>query len=156
MVVPAGHVEFLKQPLSLWLATASADNIPEPIKCTGIVFDPSTDIFTCFAPLKFAKTGFKHLESNPTLALVGVELHTFEGYQYKGPYITHRDCTPEEVEFQLGYLQEFTTLLGTFGYSTPGFYGAYFHPPFVALTFQATQVFDQSPRNGTGGELGKT
>lgn len=156
MVVPDRHVEFLKQPLSFWLATASVDNIPEPIKCTGIAFEPSTEIFTCFAPLKFVHTGLKQLQQNPIVALVGVELHTFEGYQYKGPYLSHRDCTPEEVEFQLGYLKEFTTLLGTFGYSTPGFYGAYYHPPFVAIMFKAMQVFDQSPKNGTGGELPRT
>ena len=156
MVVPSRHVEFLKQPLSFWLATASADNIPEPIKCTGITFDPLTDTFTCFAPLKFVQTGLKHLRENPTVALVGVELHTYEGYQYKGPYLSHRDCTPQEVEFQLQYMKEFTGVLGSFGYSVAGFHNAYFHPPFVAITFQATQVFDQSPRNGTGGELNKT
>ena len=156
MVVPFTHVEFLKQPLSFWLATASADNTPEPIKCTGITFDPLTDTFTCFAPLKFAQTGFKHLQQNPIIALVGVELHTYEGYQYKGPYLSHRDCTPEEVEFQHQYLQDFTAVLESFGYSRTGFYGTYHQPPFVAITFRATQVFDQSPRNGTGGELGKT
>lgn len=156
MIVPARHAEFLKQPLSFWLATAGADNIPEPIKCTGIAFDPSTDIFTCYAPLKFASTGLRHLQENPTLALVGVELHTYEGYQYKGPFLSYHNCTPEEVEFQVGYLRELTGILGSFGYSASGFYSAYFHPPFIALKFQAMQVFDQSPKNGTGGELGKT
>lgn len=156
MVVPSRHVEFLKQPLSFWLATASAGNIPEPIKCTGITFDPSTDIFTCFVPLKFAQTGFNHIRQNPMLALVGVELHTYEGYQYKGHYLSHRDCTVQEVEFQHQYMKEFTDILDSFGYSGPGYYRAYIQPPFVAITFQATQVFDQSPKNGTGGELSKT
>lgn len=155
MVVPSWHVEFLKQPLSFWLATASSDNIPEPIKCTGITFDPLTDTFTCFAPLKFARTGFEHLRKNPILALVGVELHTYEGYQYKGPYLSRRDCTPQEVEFQHQYMKEFTDILNSFGYSGAGYYKAYIQPPLVAITFQAAQVFDQSPKIGTGGEIGR-
>lgn len=155
MVVPSWHVEFLKQPLSFWLATASGDNVPEPIKCTGITFNPFTDTFTCFVPLKFAVTGFKHLQENPILALVGVELHTYEGYQYKGPYLSRRDCTPPEVEHVDRYMKEFTDILESFGYSGPGYYKAYIKPPFVAITFQATQVFDQSPKTGTGGEIGK-
>lgn len=155
MVVPSRHVDFLKQPLSFWLATASKDSIPEPIKCTGIAFDPLTDIFTCFAPLKFATKGIKHLQENPVISLVSVELHTYEGYQYKGPYLSHRDCTAHEVEFQVQYLKEFTDTLALFGYSASGFHNAYFHPPFVAILFQANQVFDQSPKNGTGGELDK-
>ena len=156
MVVPSRHVEFLKQPLSFWLATASSDNTPEPIKCTGIVFEPLNDTFTCFAPLKFARTGFKHLQENPILSLVGVELHTYEGYQYKGPYLSRRDCTPLEVEFQHRYMKEFTDILESFGYSRQGYFKAYIQPPFVAITFRAAKVFDQSPKIGTGGEIGKT
>ncbi len=155
MVVPSWHVDFLKQPLSFWLATASLENVPEAIKCTGIRFDPETDTFTCFAPRKFSETGIMHLAENPVLSLVGVDLYSYEGYQYKGPYISRRECSEEEVAFQLSYLNEFTDILHSFGYSGPGYYKAYMHPPFVAFTFQVAQVFDQSPKNGTGGELGK-
>ncbi len=155
MVVPPGHVDFLRQPLSFWLATAALDNTPEVIKCTGILFQPETDTFTCFAPLKFCRTGFRHLEENPVMALVGVELYTYEGYQYKGPYISHRECSPGEVSFQLAYMKQLTDILHSFGYSGPGYYKAYVHHPFVAFTFRATQVFDQSPKSGTGGELAK-
>jgi hypothetical protein len=154
MVVPPWHVDFLKQPLSFWLATASLENFPETIKCTGITFQPETDTFTCFAPLKFSGTGIKHLAENPVLALVGVHLHTYEGYQYKGPYIGRRECTDEEVAFQLSYMKELTGILHSFGYSGPGYYKAYMHAPFIAFSFKATHVFDQSPKNGTGGELG--
>ena len=132
MVVPARHVDFLKQPLSFWMATASVDNIPEPIKCTGISFDPSTDTFTCFAPLKFAQIGLKHLQQNPVLSLVGVELHTYEGYQYKGPYLSHRDCTPQEVEFQHQYMKEFTDIAGIIWiFQPPVFTGLIFSLPLL-------------------------
>lgn len=156
MVVPSWHVDFLKQPLSFWLATASLKNVPETIKCTGIRFEAETDTFTCFAPLKFSETGFKHLAENPILSLVGVDLYSYEGYQYKGVYISRRDCTAEEVAFQLSYMKEFTDILHSFGYSGPGYYKAYMHSPFIAFAFKVTQVFDQSPKNGTGGELGKS
>jgi len=154
MVVPSWHVEFLKQPLSFWLATANLANVPEPVKCTGISFDPSTDTFECFVPSKFTKKAFDDLKENPILALVGVELHTYEGYQYKGPYLSSRDCTAEEVEHSYTHMKAFSEILDTFGYSGKGFFKAYVHPPFVAISFRAEQVFDQSPKVGTGGEIG--
>jgi hypothetical protein len=153
MVVPEWHVDFLKQPLSFWIATTNLENIPEPAKCTGISFDHATDTFTCFVPLKFVTKALKDVEENPIMSLIGVELHTYEGYQYKGTYLFHRDCTQEEVEFQHRYLKEFTDILATFGYSAPGYLRAYIHPPFIAMVFRATQVFDQSPKVGTGGEI---
>lgn len=153
MVVPAWHVDFLKQPLSFWIATTNLDNIPEPAKCTGIAFDPANDTITCFVPRKFLDKVFVDLKENPTISLVGVELHTYEGYQYKGQYISHRDCTSEEVDYQHKYMKEFTDILDSFGYSGAGYLKAYIHPPFVALSFKVTQVFDQSPKVGTGGEI---
>ncbi len=153
MVVPAWHMIFLKEALSYWLATASNENLPEPIKCTGIKFDPSTDTITCFAPLKFMSNALIHLKDNPVLALVGVELHTYEGYQYKGTYLSHRDCTPEEVSYQLDYLKEFCGILESFGYSGEGYFNAYFHPPFIAVGLRVEQVFDQSPKVGAGSEI---
>ena len=153
MVVPAWHVDFLKQPLSFWIATTNLENVPEPAKCTGVSFDPATDTFTCFVPLKFTEKTFKDLEENPAISLVGVELHTYEGYQYKGQYISRRDCTRDEIEYQYKYMKEFTDILQSFGYSAAGYLKAYIHPPFVALTFKVTQVFDQSPKVGTGGEI---
>jgi len=153
MVVPAWHVDFLKQPLSLWIATTNLENVPEPAKCTGISFDPETDTFTCFVPSKFTEKTFQDLKENPIMTLVGVELHTYEGYQYKGQYLFQRECTQEEIDYQYRYMKEFTDILDSFGYSGPGYLKAYIHPPFVALIFRATQVFDQSPKVGTGGEI---
>ena len=153
MIVPDRHVEFLKQPLSFWLATTNKTNMPEPLKCTGIRFDPLTDIFTCFVPRKFTETAFNHLSENPVISLVGVDVHSYEGYQYKGDYLAHRDCTKEEETCQAHYMQEFCAILESFGYSGSGFYQTYMRPPFVAITFKATQVFDQSPKVGTGGQI---
>jgi hypothetical protein len=153
MVIPEAHVEFLKLPLSFWLATSSLDNIPEPIKCTGIRFDPGSDVLTCFVPMKYALKGLEHVAENSLVSLVAVELHTYEGYQYKGQYFSHRECTPEEVAFQRTYMAELTSILESFGYSGAGFFSAYFLPPFVAITFQVREVFDQSPKPGTGGQI---
>lgn len=153
MVVPASHVEFLSRPLSFWLATASAKNIPEPVKCTGIKFDPDKDLFTCFAPLKFMTKAFNHLKENPMVTLVAVDVHSYEGYQYKGQYLSQRECTTDEIDFQNRYMKDFTDILESFGYSGKDIYDSYLHPPFVAIDFQATQVFDQSPKTGTGEQI---
>ena len=150
-MVPPSHVAFLKLPLSFWLATSSLENIPEPIKCTGVKFDPDTEVFTCFIPLRFMNVGFQHLRENPVIALVVTEVHSFESYQYKGNFLSYRPCTEAEVDFQLKYMEEFSDILGSFGHSKMGLYNAYFkYRPIIALDFQVTQVFDQSPRAGTG------
>jgi hypothetical protein len=153
MVVPSSHVEFLSRPLSFWLATASAKNFPEPVKCTGIKFNPDKDLFTCFAPLKFMTKAFNHLKENSMVTLVAVDVHSYEGYQYKGQYLSHRECTTEEIDFQNRYMKDFTDILGSFGYSGKEIYDSYVQAPFVAIDFQATQVFDQSPKTGTGEQI---
>lgn len=153
MVVPAWHIPFLKLPLSFWLATVGEEHIAEPVKCTGVRFAASEEVFTCFLPEKFMKNAYRHLESNLSVSLVGVELHTYEGYQYKGDYLSHRPCNEEEVLYQTAYMHEFTDTLAKFGFSSDRMFNAYFHPPFIALDFRVRQVFDQSPRIGTGGEI---
>jgi hypothetical protein len=155
MIIPSRHIALLKQPLfSFWIGTASPDLVPEVIKCTGVILDDITEEFTCFIGAKFAEKSLRNLASNAAITLLSANISTYEGYQYKGRYAGSHSCTEEEVLFQERYMDAFTTALALFGYSKEGFHKLYFLQPSIAIKFKVEEVYEQSPRKGTGGKIG--
>lgn len=154
MIIPARYAALLKDPLfSFWIGTAGQDRVPEVIKCTGVMPDEVTGQLTCFAGARYADRSMKNLAENPAITLVGAHIGNFEGYQYKGTLICWRPCLPEEVLLQEKNMEAFTRLLAEFGYSREGLYRIYFSQPSIAFEFEVTEVFEQSPRKGTGGKI---
>jgi hypothetical protein len=50
-------------------------------------------------------------------------------------------------------MESFTDKLRAFGYSKEGLYRIYFSQPSIAFEFNVTEVYEQSPRKGTGGKI---
>jgi hypothetical protein len=155
VIIPVHHLALLRDPLfSFWIGTAGRDLVPEVIKCTGVVHDDNIpEQLVCFAGTRYADQSLKNLQENPVITLVGAHVGTYEGYQYKGVLIRSRSCLPAEVLLQEQYMESFTVALGTFGYSKEGLYRIYFSQPSLAFEFKVTEVYEQSPRKGTGGKL---
>jgi hypothetical protein len=155
VIIPVQHLAFLKDILfSFWIGTASRDLIPEVIKCTGVLHNEAMpERLTCFAGTRHADQSLKNLQENPAITLVGAHVGTYEGYQYKGVLICSRPCLPAEVQLQEQYMESFTSALGKFGYSKEGLYKIYFAQPSMAFEFHVTEVYEQSPRKGTGGKI---
>lgn len=155
MIIPLLHRAFLKDPLfSFWIGTAGRDLIPEVIKCTGVIYDDTApEHLTCFVGAKYAELSQKNLGENPVITLVGAHVETYEGYQYKGSLVRSRPCLPAEVLLQEQYMESFTATLGALGYSKEGLYRIYFSQPSIAFEFNVTEIYQQSPRKGTGGKI---
>jgi hypothetical protein len=153
MIVPSSHIELLQRPLSYWIGTAGSDRVPEVIKSMSIIFDPAIEQFTCFVSEKYAAKTLQNLSVNPAISLVGVDVPTYEGYQYKGKYVLHRSCTEKEELMQVQARERFTDLLEGYGYSKSGFSKIFFNQPSIAIVFLVAEVFEQIPKKGTGGRL---
>lgn len=150
-----GHEEFLLTPVALWVANTSADNIPELVKCIGIAPLSDLSTITFFIPEKFAAGFIANTQVNPDIALSATSVYSFESYQYKGVFMELRKCTSEEIDLQRQYLDGFTGVLASMGYSKESFYNSYFHQPSYAVRFSVTDIFDQTPYKGTGKLLSK-
>lgn len=153
MIVPASHIELLQRPLSYWIGTAGSDHVPEVIKCMLAIFDPAIEQFTCFVSEKYAAKTLQNLIVNPAITLVGVDVPTYEGYQYKGKYVLHRPATGDEELMQAKASEGLFDILGSYGYSKSGFAKIFFEQPSIAIVFMVAEVFEQSPKKGTGGRL---
>lgn len=84
---------------------------------------------------------------------MGAHTGTYDGYQYKGTFIRSRPCTEDEVMLQSQYMESFTQILSEFGYSKEGLYRLYFSQPSIAIEFKVHEVYDQTPRKGTGEKI---
>ena len=144
------YIHLLNQPLSFWAANCDADQVPEVVHCNGILPVNGGNQITFFIVKKYSETFTANLQISPELAFIGTSVTSFEGYQFKGHFDSLRPCTPEEVQIQLSYLDKFTDLIELMGFARGWFYESYFHQPSLAVTFTVHDIFEQTPKKGTG------
>lgn len=149
MSVPQ-HLSILSNPMAIWIANTDANAVPALVRSTGVV--PSADgrELTVFIPVVFSRDFCANLKPDMPMTFMGTDVPTYLSFQYKGVYKSNRPCTPEEMELQEEYLQAFTDVVAEIGFSKEGFYKSYAHQPSLAVTFEVTEVFDQTPYKGTG------
>jgi len=144
------YAHLLSQPLSFWAASCDARNIPDMVRCFGLLpVDDSNDI-TFFIPEKYSDIFLANLAENRAVSLIGCHILTFESYQFKGILKSIRPSTPEEIRMQLDHLDSFTDLILEVGFSKEDYYKAYAYGSGYTITFQVTDIFEQTPRKGTG------
>lgn len=120
------------------------------VRCNGILQSDNLERLTFFFSDKFSKTFRSNLYPGSELTLMGCSLFSFESYQYKGEFLEMHTCTPEEEELQRLYMDAFTDAIEKIGFSKENFYEAYFYQPSYGLTMTVRDVFEQTPRKGTG------
>jgi len=144
------YIHLLNQPLSFWAATCDAENVPDVVHVNGLSPVESGNQITLFLSKRYSETFVANLELNPELALIGTNVQTFEGYQFKGHFRSLRPCTPEEEQMQLNFIDRFTTVIELMGFNRQWYYDSYFHQPSLAITFTVHDIFEQTPKKGTG------
>ncbi|HYE55430.1 MAG TPA: hypothetical protein VD996_11315 [Chitinophagaceae bacterium] len=144
------YLKLLSEPLGFWAANCNADNMPDVVHCNGILPIEYNDQITFFISKRDSATFLDNLKTTPEMALVGTNVLTFEGYQFKGHFKHLRHCTDQEISMQRTYLNKFTGLIELMGFSKEAFFRSYMHLPALAVTFTVHDVFEQTPRKGTG------
>lgn len=151
MEMPAFYT-ILSQPLSFWAANCNEKGSPDIIRCCGISYQPDKNELVLFIGEKLAAVFLANTKTNPLISLIGTSLYTLESYQYKGRFTGFRPCTEEEVEWQYRYVSQFAdtlTIVG-FNWEKETVVKSFFHQPSVAIGFRIDEVFEQTPRKGTG------
>jgi hypothetical protein len=144
------YAELLSLPLSYWAASADAQNMPEMARVFSLLPVDDSNEITFFIPEKYSETFLANLEINPALSLMGCSVITFESYQFKGNFKRIRASTKEEHAMQMDYLDKFTDLILEIGFSKEDYYNAFASDSSLAITFEVTDIFEQTPRVGTG------
>lgn len=151
-MITSYHKEFLSQPLALWMGSASAENIPDTVRCLGIVVEDE-NILKCFIAERFSEEFIRNLSQNKNINIAGSHMFSFKGYQYKGEMIDIRPSSHEEVEIQKQYMDVFSTDMAKFGLEKQRLYDMYFHLPSVAIRMKVNKIYEQAPEANTGGEV---
>jgi hypothetical protein len=149
------YVNILREPLAFWASNCNSENIPDIVHCNGLLPVEDLSKLTFFIGKAFSETFIANLDINPEITFLGCSVLSFESYQYKGTFESIELCTPEHVAMQRQYLDAFTDVIATVGYSKKDFYAAYFQQPSYAVTFGITDIFEQTPYKGTGNSIFK-
>jgi hypothetical protein len=147
------YVNMLREPLGFWASNCNAENVPDIVHCNGLMPVEEYDKLTFFIAEAFSGTFIANLPINPEITFTGCSVLTFESYQYKGRFESIRACTPADIAMQQQYLETFTETCAAIGFSKEGLLKAYYHQPSFAITFRVTDIFEQTPYNGTGNSV---
>jgi hypothetical protein len=136
---------------SMWLSNASAFREPDVVRTMGARVEPNRRHVVVYVPESGGADLIRNLAGSPRITLLTALINTYESYQFKGDYAGHWACSTEEVEYQRTYLDGFAA-------SSMQFYGlpkekiivAYFRQPAVSIRMRIDEVYEQTPRKGTG------
>lgn len=142
---------FLEGPKAFNLGVRDADWRPYAVKLAGgRPLDAST--IRIFVGEQFSERTLACLLDNGHMALNVVDATTLECYQFKGMYLAHSDADEEDKERIKANFKQFDELLQKWGLPAGSVY-ALPHDPLIAIDFEVNQVFEQTPKKGTGNHV---
>ena len=138
---------------AIWAASSTAHHQTDIVRLSGIKVEPDRQQLVLYVPELFSVPFLNNLVVNPAISLLFASVYTYLSYQIKGNYLQHWPCTAGEIANQLEYLDMFTDVMIEVGLPKEKFYQAYAHQPSIAIRMQAEEVFEQTPRKGTGEKI---
>lgn len=152
-MIDAPYFKILFLPAALWTANCNEDNVPEIVRSAGVAVAADLSAITLYVSERYSRQYLKNFETNKNLTLAATDVPTFESYQYKGLVNNIRLCTPYEEEVQKIYLDRFTDVIGSFGYSKELVFNNFNFQPSYAVTFRVCEIFEQTPHKSTGRQV---
>jgi hypothetical protein len=138
---------------ALWLSNAGPNRQPDVVRLLAVRVEPDREHLTALVPLPQGQGVLDNLAVTPKLSFLFALILGTRSYQLKGTYVSHRPCTEAEVAFGRDYLTRFSQVLVGQGFAPEKAFAAYFSPSGVALTMRIEEMYEQTPRPGTGGKV---
>jgi hypothetical protein len=95
---------------------------------------------------------FHNLSQNGRVSVIMVSLTNMESFQFKGYCSQWGKIAEADVPIFNNYMAEFDKLATTFGFGNGMVYN-YPHSSLSTLIIEVKEVFEQTPRAGTGGKI---
>lgn len=93
------------------------------------------------------------LSSNLNVACTIVNALTMESYQLKGTYLEHRPLSVKEEDLKESYMQGIYGVLNDMGFEYGDGFRKYADMDGIAVAMKVNEIFEQTPRQGSGGNL---
>lgn len=144
--------EHLKGPKAIFVGTRDKDLNCDILRVLGGGAS-GHDTIKFFVAEKTANKTLDNLRSNKLVSLSVTQIFTSESYQFKGRFLNARPVNEEETEAILEYVGQFEEAVSSMGYK-PGLVADHIlYKPAIAIEFVVDEIFDQTPKKGTGQKL---
>ena len=145
--------EFLEQGLAIHLGTRNAAMRPNGCRVTAVRVEEQGRHLVAYLPKAAAPEVFEDLRNNGQAALSFARPTDDRAVQVKGVFISERDADPSEEAFVLGQWQALLKELDVIGLAALTSTSTWHMWPCVAITFNVTAVFSQTPGPEAGAVL---
>ncbi len=135
---------------AIWLSNSDTELRPDIIRLIGNFMDFEKSELTVFAPLERCAGILNNLKHSPKLSYLMASLATLESFQIKGHFISQTPCTDAEVTIQHDYLTRFIDFTNALGFDASPVWNLYFQQPSIKITLSIDEIYEQTPRSGTG------
>ena len=139
---------------AIWASNTNARQLPDLVRLSGVRVNTPQQQLILFVSLKFGETFLKNIQSSKRVSFLCASVKTLESYQLKGTCLSSHPCTPEEIDYQETYIDGFCKAVEYMGISSrQKFFDCFFQQPSVAVRMQVEEIFEQTPKPGTGQKL---
>ncbi len=135
---------------SLWLCNRDAQRVPDVVRLMGVRVEPDRRHVVGYVSRADGEALIDNLHVTPQLTLLTALVHTYESYQFKGVYTGQWACSAEEVAYQRAYVEGFARASIPYSLSSEKITQAFFRQPALAVRMRIEEIYEQTPRKGTG------
>ncbi len=144
----SGLQEFL-----FWVASVNKNKVCELTRVAGYTIEADNEHITIFLPKQLFDIIEPTLEVDSKLSFLMASILNFESYQLKGNYVSHEMCSEENVDLYQARVLKIIEILSTMGLDGDGIFRYLLDRPSIAVRMRFTEVYEQTPKPGTGGKL---
>ncbi len=149
MILSSQLKEHLKGTRAFYVGTRDKDFTCDIVRVLGAIVT-GHDSIKFFIAVKTAKNTLDNLRANKIVSLSATNIFTSESFQLKGRMIVVKDANQEEDQFIKDYIYLFDEAVAKFGLPEGLVTKSVPYHPALTVEFTVVQVFDQTPKIGTG------
>ena len=155
VVIPGKIARFLEQRANVAFAgTRNRDLVPFGHRISGWRIGADGRTLTAFVAEPFTAGLVESLQENGQLALTVEDFPAHETYQFKGRYLRHRPVHREDLDIVDRIRERFMKNMRTvFPVVPEGIVGAFISKPALAVEFEVSEIFVQTPGPGAGARI---
>ncbi|MBM9501835.1 hypothetical protein JWG44_16390 [Leptospira sp. 201903071] len=141
-------------PLSISIATRNSNLKPHFARAFGIRWNEEQRLITVLVPKVVAQTCLEDIQDNGLIATTVAHMSSFKTRQFKGTVQQINECSDADYELMQKIREAGSeTSKMFFGPNAGEGWGKYILKPAVAITFELSELFEQSPGAKAGEKL---
>jgi hypothetical protein len=154
-MIPEKIARFLRERANVAFAgTRNRELVPLGHRISGWSIGAGGRTMTVLVPEPFTAVLAESLQDNGELALTVEDFPTHETYQFKGGYVGHRPVQREDFDIVDRIRERLRKNMRTvFPMAPDGIEGVFISRPVIAVEFEVSEVFVQTPGPGAGARI---